>query len=327
MIETVLTPASAAALGITRHGIAHRLATARWQWLLPGVYLTHAGTPQFTELAAGALAYAGAGATLSGTAALQQYAVRAAPERCTRMLVLVPLDNGCRSAGFVHVRRTHLAPRPIHLGGVALAPLPRAVVDTCLGLQSRNTVRAIVAEVVQRNRCSVLDISQELARSARRGSLFLRAALNEVGHGAWSGPECHAGDLLRRAAVPAFEQNVDVHDDRGQWLACGDLVWRQLRAILEVDSRTHHADPAAWERTLVRHNALAAAGWAVLHYPPQVILADPEGFVRQVEQWLIRRGHELLGPNTGDDHGPVPVGPVMISAFGRFWPVKGHDHR
>jgi len=137
--------------------------------------------------------------------------------------------------------------------------MPRAVIDTCLGLHSRNTVRAIVAEVVQRNRCSALELNDVLARSARRGSLFVRAALDEVGQGAWSGPECEAGGLLRRAGVPAFEQNVDVHDNRGPWLACGDLVWRQLRAILEVDSRTHHADPAAWERTLLRHNTLAAA--------------------------------------------------------------------
>ncbi len=98
MIETVLTSATAAALGISRHGIAHRLATARWQRLLPGVYLTHAGTPQITELLAAALAYAGRGTVLSGTAALRQYTLRAAPERCSDPASAM-ISGRCRWAG------------------------------------------------------------------------------------------------------------------------------------------------------------------------------------------------------------------------------------
>ncbi|MGI8694919.1 MAG: hypothetical protein ACR2JK_18790 [Geodermatophilaceae bacterium] len=46
----------------------------------------------------------------------------------------------------------------------------------------------------------------------------------------------------------------------------------------------------------------------MLRYPPQVIASDPQGFVRQVEQWRIRREHELVGSSIGDDLGPVPVG-------------------
>ncbi|MBA3250777.1 MAG: hypothetical protein H0T66_10845 [Geodermatophilaceae bacterium] len=294
MIDTVLTPATAAALGITRHGIAHRIGTGRWQPLLPGVYLTHGGTPHPDERNAAALAFAGRGAVISGTVALRHHGVKASPARCSRTLVLVPPQTARTSSGFVHIRRTHLVPiRPVLIGGLAFAALPRAIVDACLGLRSRSTVRAIVAEAVQRQRCSLADLASELDRSARRGSLFLRAAVEEVGLGAWSAPECDAGDLLRRAGLPAFEHNVVVCDDEGRWLACGDVVWRRLRAILEVDSREHHADPDAWERTLARHNRLAAAGWAALHYPPRVISADPSGFVRQVRQWLTVRAVEL----------------------------------
>ena len=158
--------------------------------------------------------------------------------------MLTPLRNAQRSAGFVVVRRTHLSPiRPVQRGGLALAPIPRAVIDTCMGLRSQGTVRSIVAEVVQRGRCSAAELGVELARSATRDSAFCRAAIREVGAGAWSAPECEVGELLRAAELPAFEQNVDVYDAAGNWLACGDVVWRQLRAILEVDSREHHADP------------------------------------------------------------------------------------
>lgn len=294
MIDTVLTPATAAALGITRHGIAHRMATGRWQRLLPGVYLTHGGTPHPGERNAAALAYACPGAVISGTVALHHHGVRAAPAQCSRTLVLVRPETARTSSGFVHIRRTHLVPvAPVLIGGLAFATLPRAIADACLGLRSRSTVRAIVAEVVQQQRCSLVELASELARSARRGSLFLRAAVEEVGLGAWSAPECEAGDLLRRAGLPTFEHNVVVRDEAGRWLACGDIVWRRLRAILEVDSREHHADPEAWERTLARHNRLAAAGWAAVHYPPRVISADPSGFVSQVRQWLTMRAAEL----------------------------------
>lgn len=125
--------------------------------------------------------------------------------------------------------------------------------------------------------------SSWLARLPATGA-FCRAAIREVGAGAWSAPECEVGELLRAAELPAFEQNVDVYDAAGNWLACGDVVWRQLRAILEVDSRAHHADPQAWERTLQRHNLLAVAGWALLHYPPGVLRADGERVIIAVRR-------------------------------------------
>lgn len=286
----VLTPATAAEFGISRHGLAHRVAMQRWQRILPGVYLTHSGRPHEEERVAAAMAFAGPGAVLSGSTALRRHGIRSAPDRSRQILVLVPLPNARRGTGFVHVRRTHLVPEfPLWIGGLPVAPVSRAVVDACLGLRSRANVRAIAAEAVQRRRCSAAELAAELARSARRGSLLLRAAVAEVGAGAWSAPECDVGELLRRADVPAFEHNLVVYDEQGLPLACGDVVWRLLRAVLEVDSREHHADPEAWERTLARHNRLAIDGWAVLHYPPRVIAADPDAFVEQVRRWLRRR--------------------------------------
>ncbi|MDQ3465768.1 MAG: hypothetical protein M3500_14000, partial [Actinomycetota bacterium] len=222
-MDSVLTVASAAAAGVSRHAIAHQVSRGRWLRLLPGVYLTHGGTPTPVERAAAALLFAGEGAVLSGSHALQRYAVRSAPLSVAKILVLTPMSNARRSAGFVFVRRTHLAPaQPVRIGRLAVAPITRAVIDACLGLRSQRTVRAIVAEVVQRRRCSAADLAAELAVSGRRGSAFCRAAILEVGAGAWSAPECEVGELFRRAHLPGFEQNIDVCDEAGDWLACGD---------------------------------------------------------------------------------------------------------
>ena len=283
--------------GLTRHALAHRLERGRWQRVLPGVYVSHSGQLTRDEAVAAAMVYAGPAAVLSGTYALHRHRVRSAPEVAGRILVLVPTGSCRPSRGPVHVRPSILLPAcPVLRDGIAVAPVPRAVVDTCLGLRSRATVRAITAEVVQRRLCTVGDLGAELSRSARRGSALLRAAIAEVGLGAWSAPECEAGALLRGSGVPAFEQNIDVYRADGDWLACGDVVWPHLRALLEVDSREHHADPDAWERTLARHNRLSTAGWAVLHYSPGQIRAAGPALPDQVLAWLVGRAAELGVP-------------------------------
>lgn len=292
-----VTVVTASCSGLTRHAIDHRLARGRWQRPLPGVYLTHNGACLESEAMAAAMQYAGPTGMLSGTYALRRHGVRAAPVSAERMLVLVPLTTSRRSAGFVHLRHTEFMPRySVRRDGLALAPVSRAVVDTCLGLRAQQSVRAITAEVVQRGLCGVHELAADLRIASRRGSALLRRAVDEVGLGGWSAPECEVGSLLRRGDVPPFEQNADVYDDAGEWLACGDVVWRQLRAILEVDSRQHHADPDAWERTLERHNRLAAAGWVVLHFSPRLIRQAPQDLVAQVRVWLRRRAAELDAP-------------------------------
>lgn len=293
---TVVTASSS---GLSRHALDHRVRSGRWQRPLPGVYLTHSGACTGDEAVAAALAYAGRTGLLSGTFALQRYGVRAAPATAQRILVLVPLTTTRRSAGFVHLRHTeHLPASGNRRGGVALAPVARAVVDTCLGLRAGRVVRAITAAVVQARMCSIDALSAELSTAARRGSALLREAIQEVGLGAWSAPECETGALLRAAGLPQFEQNAADYDDAGEWLACGDVIWRRLRAVLEVDSREHHSDPEAWERTLARHNRLAAAGWVLLHYPPRIIRRSPAETAEQVRAWLRGRAAELGVPWT-----------------------------
>jgi len=206
--------------------VLHRVERGLWQRVLPGVFVTHGGTPPQTSWPG--LRSPSPATVLPCPAAMPCSASVSALRRRgrSRLLVLTPLRNAQRSAGFVVVRRTHLSPiRPVQRGGLALAPIPRAVIDTCMGLRSQGTVRSIVAEVVQRGRCSAAELGVELARSATRDSAFCRAAIREVGAGAWSAPECEVGELLRAAELPAFEQNVDVYDAAGTgWRAamwCG----------------------------------------------------------------------------------------------------------
>jgi len=67
-----------------------------------------------------------------------------------------------------------------------------------------------------------------------------------------------------------------------------DLYWRELRAILEIDSREYHFSPADWRATMDRHLVLTTLGYSVVHRPPSA-LADPATFVRDVSAWLTGR--------------------------------------
>ena len=72
--------------------LRHRIRPGgRWQPLLPGVYLSHTGTPTTRQQEMAALLYAGTGSVITGASALHQHLIRA-PE--TAMV-----ECWCRQSG------------------------------------------------------------------------------------------------------------------------------------------------------------------------------------------------------------------------------------
>jgi very-short-patch-repair endonuclease len=141
----------------------------------------------------------------------------------------------------------------------------------------------------------VEELLTELQEGPRRGSANLRTALEDIGAGAWSAPEARAARILRRAAVPAFEQNARIDLLDGEYVIV-DFLWRALRAVLEIDSRTHHFDdPADLDRTTDRHLKLETLGYTVAHRRPRLVTHEPQRFQRDVEAWLAGRRDELAG--------------------------------
>jgi very-short-patch-repair endonuclease len=294
-MPSVVTRGQALATGLSDHAIRHRLRTGRWQRLLRGVYLTASGAPTSDQLHSAALAYVGNGAMLTGLSALARHGVRAAGNP-RYVHVLAPDHLRVRSTGFVLVTRTTRPPEPTdYVDGMTVAPVARAVVDACLRLVDPDRVRAVVAEPVQRWLCSVADIADWLALAPSRGSALTRRALEEIQLGAHSAAEAKVGRLLRLAGIQPFEQNVEVHAVDGTRLARGDFVWRELRAVLEVDSIAYHLSPDDQRRTQQRHNRLQAGGWAVLHYAPAAIRDNPDKVVAEVRAFLAVRARHTTG--------------------------------
>lgn len=300
-LPRILTAPRAASLGVSRSRVRTELRRGNWRRIATGVLLTVPDAPTRFDWCEAGLVLAGPGAALSGWDAVGLHGMRVQPPAGASVLVLV---RTCRSRRFgpVLIRRTERPYRsaltPAEHPVFPLAPLvspARAVADACLLPADVGRVRALVARSIQLGRCTPEALAAELARSPRSGSGALRRALAEVAAGARSAAEAAAATRLRRSRLPAFELNVPVLDLDGRVRYVLDVLWRELRAALEIDSREYHFRAADWQATMRRHNALTGAAPAVLHYPPSRLTADG-AWLHQVESWLRGRAAELGVP-------------------------------
>lgn len=282
-IPRVLNRAEAVRRGYTRNAIRHRVANGRWQRVLPRTYLT-SDTFTWNDRLRAALAFAGDEALLSGGAALFGQDLRSV-RRPASVLVLVPYGCRSRSTEWVRIRRTHRFPERALVPGPRQAPIARAAADLALELGRLDDVRALVADMVRRGLCGVGELAAELEEGPRKGSAFLRQAIDEVGAGAWSAPEARAATLMRRAGLPGFEQNVRIDLSNGRYVVV-DFLWRGLRAVMEIDSDAHHALAGDADRTSDRHLLLTTAGYSVIHRTPRTVYLQPGRFVSDVGGWL-----------------------------------------
>lgn len=266
--------------GISPRAIEHRLSCGRWQSVLRGLYATFSGPLAALHRLSAASLFAGLGAQITGTAALVIYQFRYAPSG-DEIDVNVPLSNSRRSCGFVRIARTARPDRRWRRrSGLVISSPARAVADAARSATDLRTVRAFVAEAIQRQRCTVEDLNSELVSGPMRGSALFRRALCEVIDGTRSAPEAELRLILDGIPV---KWNQRLIDGSGTKLPTPDGWISRSGIALEVDSREYHLGPEEWERTLVRHNILARHGILVLHFTPSQIRRDPRGVRSTVE--------------------------------------------
>jgi very-short-patch-repair endonuclease len=275
----VLSRAQALSSGYHRTHIDHRLRSGRWRAILPGIYLT-TNEAMLRDLLRAALLYAGAHSSISGAYALHLHGLRM--RRPPHILVLAERRRRPTCPRWLHIRPTTRLPQPHWYRGLAIAPLPRAVADWALQARDLDEVRAVVARVIQRRQCQLAELSTELAAGPRNGSALFRRALTEITAGARSAPEARAASALKRARLGPFEQNASI--DR----YIVDFLWRELRAVLEIDSVEYHFDAHNWAATLSRHRELESLGYSVIHIRPAE-LTDEVAFVDSIRRWLAAR--------------------------------------
>jgi hypothetical protein len=281
----VLTRTQALASGISANGLQHRLRRGGpWRRLLPGVYATFTGAATAEQLEIAALLYAGEPAVLTGPAALRNFRIRG--PAVSRVDVLVPAERRPASRGYVTVHRTWRMPAEITLDGARqFAPPARAVADTVRALTDLPQVRNIVGSAVQLHRCTIDELSRELAEGPVRASRLLRAVLVEVADGVRSAAEGRLREIIAASSLPTPLYNPDLFVS-GEFLARPDAWWPESGVAAEVDSREFHFSPEDWEKTMRRHRRIEAAGIRVLHLSPRQVEHEPQQILRDIADAL-----------------------------------------
>ena len=289
----VVSREQALSCGIGRPTLDYRSRSGGpWQLLLPGVYLSHTGTATGDQREMGALLYAGPRSILTGAAALRRFDLPALPGEYVD--VLVPVDTQRRDTGFARLHRTRRLPEFFAVAGEIRYVLPpRAVADTARGSADVTDVRAVVAAAVQRRRCPIERLAEELEAGPRRRSAGLRRALAEVADGVRSIAEGQLRDLIKRAGLPLPMFNARLFVGR-EFLASPDCWWPDAGVAAEVDSREWHLSPRDWEQTLARHSRMGTHGVVVLPFTPGQVRAK-NGEVAATIRDALGAGRPLPG--------------------------------
>lgn len=268
--------------GIPRSTIYHRCQPGGpWRRLLPGIIQLDPVEPGPDERLAAARLRAGPDAVVTGLSAARLHGLRRTPEP-EFVHMLVPDRCHVTTSGFAVIERTTRMPNPHVTNGVRLAPVNRAVLDGARRLRDFDAIQAMLAEAIQRRRCTPESLRQELDKGSQRGSALVRRALVELLGGAHSVAEADARRLWRRARLPACEWNVPVLAADGSYVATPDAWADDVAMAWEIDSREFHHGLAGYAATLRRNARYAAAGIVVLQTLPSRIRKDPGAVVAEL---------------------------------------------
>ncbi len=264
----VVTAAQAAALGLTPRQVQLRVEDGTLVRLHRGVY-RHAGAPETpaTDTMAAVLG-CGSGAVASHRSAGRAWCLRGVPR--WRPEVTVP-GTSCPVIHGVVIHRTDTleAPDVARQGNVPVTSVARTLLDLG-GLLPPPVLATTAEDAAIRGLVSPLDlvcILERLGGPGRRGA----AALRTVVRGLAPPPALESRleqDLLRLVRASGAPAPVVQHEVKlpGGLRVRFDLAWPERQIAVEADGRRWHATAADFQRDLIRHNAVTAAGWRLFRY-------------------------------------------------------------
>ncbi|RZT84382.1 hypothetical protein EV383_1222 [Pseudonocardia sediminis] len=296
-------------LGLNRGTIAYRCRPGGpWQSVAPGVVALHNGALTRADRLAASLLLGGPGSVVTGLDALWAAGLRRCPQPSGPVHLLGPPDRRRTGYGLLIVERTDRLPPAV--GPVPCAPVVRAVLDWSRRSRDRNAVRAALAEVVQRGRCTPAELVAELEQGCGRGSALPRSVLREVGDGVRSVAEARAREVLLSSPVlRGALWNPRLLDAGGRFVAMPDVWFDDVGMAWEIDSYEWHLSPADYERTLARRSAMAAHGIVVVHGTPNRLGRDPAGVREELERIHAQC---RLRPRPALRVEPAPTGGVLL---------------
>ncbi len=109
----------------------------------------------------------------------------------------------------------------------------------------------------------------------------------------WSIPELNLHRILNLNRVRGWQGNVPIRIDGKLYYA--DILFKELKVVIEVDGYGFHSSRKAFDEDRIRHNALTAAGYMVLHFAASMITENPRYVLKEILRTLELA--KLVGQN------------------------------
>ncbi|WP_328938535.1 hypothetical protein OG288_27885 [Streptomyces tauricus] len=294
-----------------------------WQQLLPGVFLLRPGPATIEERLHAVLMYAarspvtepavptqpGAGAgtgageaaapqgyddaMITGLAALALHRFASAPPLLSldRVDVLVPRLRRLRSTGCVRIVRTPGMPEPVRIGGVPVAPVPRALADAVADITDAGVVRRLLTEAVRGNHCEPAAVVRELTHARLLSRPHVVDAVDSLLAEGRAIAEDRLYRLVREHGLPDPVWNVDLRLPGGPLLGGLDAYWPDHAVALELDTRApRQDDDAMWSEYARKREHLERLGITVVHVTPKKLRDSMEQQATVVRTALMASG-------------------------------------
>lgn len=285
-----ITRAEAVQAGMSSRSVSRRAATMQWGRPHRGVYTLPGTRATLQRDAAAALLAVGDRALLTGEVALYLYDVLA--RRPSTIEVLVPATARPARRGGVRIRRTRAYERvrPVTRDGLRLVHATRAIADLAECTEAVDLARH-VARAVGLRHCTLGQAHRELdIRATFPGRREYQRAIGyllcELTH---SREESVARAHLEQVGLRPWPRPYPI-EAGGIVLAEADIAIVELRYDIEVDG-PHHDLPEQVQADKARDRRLGRHGWTVDRFPVEMVVRQPEVFVREV----LARVRQLQG--------------------------------
>ena len=288
------TRAQLVEIGFEANAIDYRLRLGRWHVIHRGV-LSIVPRELMTRNAffMAAVLAGGPGAVLSHRSAAALWGMRGASGG--RVEITVPRKLGRRSGIRAH-RALIPGDEVTTVDGIPVTSPHRTIFDLAGHLQPHELEGVIGQAQVRRlwDRVSLVELLERYP--GRRGTAVLSELVLAGARITRSELEQKFLGLLDGAGLPRPERNTLVETPQRDYEV--DCLWRSQRLIVELDGRTFHDTPSAFERDRERDRRLAVAGWRTLRITWRQLSDDPEGVLRDLAALLTTTPHAPPSPRS-----------------------------
>ncbi len=268
-------------LGLNLDQIQYRVRRGRLHRLYRHVFAVGHRGLEADALRLAAVMACGDGAALSHCSAAADLGVL--PRRGGLIDVTVATRNGRDAPAHVRLHRVAKLPADelITRGPLRLTSPARTFVDCAATLHDREVARMLDAAWARR----LIDWAaiERAMEAPRAGVARLRRVINTHTPGkdtTRTRPEERLRLLVLGSSLPRPEFNVQA----GPWEL--DLLWREHRLVVEIDSSGYHGSPWARARDARKDAWLGARGYRVLRIPSPLVKGDPQHVLGLIAQAL-----------------------------------------